>query len=231
MIDRPTIGERYANATESSDLRVLADRRGDADTLIAAGWISEGFGTSLYRLRTEFDAVKGEHELAEVNLQRQLELARLAQISDDPDLGPKVAEAIRKQAKTDALTARLFVLSHLKTLNKARNELGAFALGLAYGGRCTLNPDEVLAIAGKVLEVFLDPTCHHCEGRCFNGGTHRGEPQVLCKPCRGTGKRREEIGRTQAERDFASRLLTRLDMAFAEVDHQLRRFLRNHATP
>lgn len=240
MNEARSMSERYSSATESSDLRVRSESRGDVDVLIAAGWIADSFATALYRLRTEFDAVKVDHERAERQLQEQLELARLAQQSDDPKLGAPAAEAIRSQARTDALTARVMVLAHLKTLQRVKDELGAFALGLAYSsppridrrdGKALprvprqLDPDQVLTVAGRVLDVFLDPTCHHCEGRGFNGGSHRGEPQELCRPCRGTGNRREHIGQSDVERDFASRLLMRMNMAMAEVDRLMRQHL------
>lgn len=41
---------------ESSDLSYQAEVRGDVDMLIAAGWVRESLGTSLYRTRSEYDA-------------------------------------------------------------------------------------------------------------------------------------------------------------------------------
>ena len=64
--DRPSVDERYARAIESSHLEVLPTRC-SVDYLIAAGWIRDGLGASLYRLRTEFDAVRGEQRLAAGN--------------------------------------------------------------------------------------------------------------------------------------------------------------------
>lgn len=61
--DRPTIAEQYALATESSNLRQKPTRC-DADILMAAGLARDhrgnslALGTSLYRLRAEFDSVK-----------------------------------------------------------------------------------------------------------------------------------------------------------------------------
>lgn len=57
MIDKPTMPERYARAMESSHLEMSNERAGDVDLLIAAGWVKEGLGTMLYRLRVEFDSV------------------------------------------------------------------------------------------------------------------------------------------------------------------------------
>ncbi|MDN8617851.1 hypothetical protein [Variovorax ginsengisoli] len=48
--------ETYASAMTSSNLRVEADRPGDADVIIAAGWSQSRVGGALLRLHTEFDA-------------------------------------------------------------------------------------------------------------------------------------------------------------------------------
>lgn len=50
------IEEQYSSAMTSSNLRVEADRPGDADVIIAAGWNQSRIGGALLRLHTEFDA-------------------------------------------------------------------------------------------------------------------------------------------------------------------------------
>lgn len=56
MNDTPrTVDERYQSAANTSDLRVRADRRGDADVLIAAGMSGGSFGGLLLRLVSEWD--------------------------------------------------------------------------------------------------------------------------------------------------------------------------------
>lgn len=59
---RPDLEERYAQAIEADDLMVRPSR-GPVDMLVAAGWTKESLGTALYRLRTEFDAVRGDYRL------------------------------------------------------------------------------------------------------------------------------------------------------------------------
>lgn len=55
--DRPPgVEERYLKASNTSNLRVQADRRSDADVLIAAGWSAKGLGGALLRLHGEWDA-------------------------------------------------------------------------------------------------------------------------------------------------------------------------------
>lgn len=48
-----TVDEGYSVAVTSSNLTVDADRRGDADYLIAAGWNQQRIGGALLRLHTE----------------------------------------------------------------------------------------------------------------------------------------------------------------------------------
>lgn len=59
--DRPNIEEQYISAGSSSNLRVEADRRGDADILIASGWSASRIGSALMRLHTEFDSTSRNH--------------------------------------------------------------------------------------------------------------------------------------------------------------------------
>lgn len=54
--ERPGVEEQYLKASTTSNLRVQADRRGDADVLIAVGWSCKGFGGALLRLHGEWDA-------------------------------------------------------------------------------------------------------------------------------------------------------------------------------
>lgn len=51
-----TIEERYTRATHSSSLQV-SELSGVADPLIAAGWMKDGLGPTLWRLRAEYDLV------------------------------------------------------------------------------------------------------------------------------------------------------------------------------
>ena len=192
MSEGRTIGEAYSSATESSDLRVRAERRGDVDTLIAAGWVLDGLGTMLYRLQVEFDSVRAVLR------------------------GPGPLSPIE----------RFLILDRLKSLRPTRQALGACAVDQAERVRFYRPQRDVMRVTGRVLDVFLDPLCHHCEGRGFNGGTHRGEPQVLCRPCRGSGHRRDQIGKDELERHFAAFMLAQLEAWIGEVDRIMLSYLR-----
>ena len=56
--DKPTTPERYGHATRATRLRLTTERRGDADTLIAAGLLPEFLGALLLRLQEEFETAR-----------------------------------------------------------------------------------------------------------------------------------------------------------------------------
>lgn len=59
------IEEVYTSAMNSSDLRVEADRTGDADVIIVAGWTQACIGGAMLRLHTEYDSTE-KPRMAEV---------------------------------------------------------------------------------------------------------------------------------------------------------------------
>lgn len=58
---KPDLIEQYASAINASNLRVEADRSGQADILICAGWSASRIGAALMRLHTEFDSAARLH--------------------------------------------------------------------------------------------------------------------------------------------------------------------------
>lgn len=75
MTDKPSIEETYSRAGNTSNLTVEADRRGDADVLIAAGMVgaSKSLGMALLRLHSEYDGASRLREGAS-----RLDVAMLA---------------------------------------------------------------------------------------------------------------------------------------------------------
>lgn len=67
----PDIAEQYASATNTSNLRMEmdADRRSNADILVAAGWSKSRIGTALMRLHTHYDTSGLEKVQIEVAMQ------------------------------------------------------------------------------------------------------------------------------------------------------------------
>lgn len=188
--ERPTIGERYSTACVSADLR-LREVRSDVDYLIAAGLSSSQFGATLFRLRSEFDAVK-------------------AQI---------------KGQGASSLVDRVLILSQLGTLHTAKQQLGAYSIKIATR-RAFMEPDEkVLILAGRALDLFLDPTCDKCEGRGKNGGY--GSPEVICRSCGGTGRRHiSQATKVEAHRAFVQHMVSCMEMLTANTESEVGKLLR-----
>lgn len=244
--DRPTTEERYVRAIRSSDLEV-DEHRGDVDLLIAAGWCHETLGTMLYRLACEFDSVKSEQHLANVEIVRagKAILARHAEAAEleRKPLKPEEVEAaaravkriladadsMRRQAEAAHVTARLLILQRMKSLDATKAALGRWACVQATKRNFPANDAEVAKLAGRVLNVFLDPTCSSCQGRGANGGYRA--PQVICRACSGSGKRKTNLGKDAGERWFAQYLLAEMESMLAEIDRQMRSYLRGDPRP
>ena len=214
--ERATVGERYCTATESSNLR-LSERFGDVDMIIAAGLVPNTLAATLFRLIVEYDGVRSQHRSADLKM-RQDEAKAKAQQGES---AKERTAAMLAEAEHSALVAHVLILTHLTTLRDAKDQFGAFAMKEANKRRMLKTDREVAIIAGRVLDVFLNPTCRHCSGRGFNGATHRGEIQTLCRPCRGSGHRRDSIGKDDIERGFATHLLMQTDAMLHEAQREI----------
>lgn len=135
--------------------------------------------------------------------------------------------AERMQAADD-LTARVLVLIKLRSLEPAKGAILRFALGQAE--RRGIDPSDagLLDLCAKVLDVWLDRKCHHCEGRGFNGGYR--EPQITCRPCRGSGNRRQsQLHSAEALHNYGLWLLNVLDTKATGAMGQINRKTRSNA--
>lgn len=229
-------GERYASATESKDLR-MRDVSGDLEVIIAAGLVSDGLATALYRLTVEYDAQRTPVDAARrwvavrtqhANMLR--DLAKLEESMHPPAMGRALAliasaERIKRESLAALRTEFLIALSSMRTLREARDRLWEFALDLADRRRFYLEGDAIEHLTGRTLEAFLDPNCQHCDGRGSQGGGRHefSGPLMICKPCKGLGSRRVDLGRTQAERLFAGALLMSMDARMYEVQRTIGR--------
>lgn len=232
---KPTLGERYMRATTSTHLR-LQEGRCDVDLLIAAGWLKQdALGTLLYRLRGEFDAVRASLRAADANRPEWDRLIKAAEKaakeggSPLPSAVRNEPERLRREAQLALLAERFAVLSRLKTLAVARDGLGTFGVSLATK-ICFMQDDAMVGLlVGRALDAWLDPLCDSCQGRKFNGGSHRGDPVMTCRACRGSGLRRDALGRDSEERRFIQALLASVDRMLVDVEQRMRAFL-DHQT-
>jgi hypothetical protein len=220
--NRVTVGERYGTSTDSSNLR-LKETRCDADMLIAAAWLPNDLGALLFRLAREVEGAKGEHGIAQVEFDRAEQVAcrterEALSLSDPSEVAKKLREAkeLRDRAEAQALSSRLMVLMHLKSLREVRQALWAVAIQRAAAAGHDWGSVIIGTLVGQVLDVHLDRTCHGCQGRGSNGGY--GTPQLICRKCAGTGRRGEKhVGKDQAQRQFAGRLLDEIDAAIGRA--------------
>lgn len=140
----------------------------------------------------------------------------------------QVRAEIRPSAPLN-VTERVLVLSRLGSLSATKAAVGALAVQQATRKRFMRPDADALVLAGRCLDVFLDPLCGHCDGRGFSGGgrhEHSGA-QVLCRPCGGSGRRRHTIGRDDEERNFGAFLLSELERLASAVEVEMSRFLRS----
>lgn len=250
---RPNVEERYSAAIESSDLQVLPTRC-SVDYLVAAGWCHEGLGTALVRLRTEYDAARGEMRLAESNAtsgaRRSATLVRAAALverkaadeADSKKAGRMVesaaatrrnADEIRRETERAALTARALIMVQLGNLTPTANAVYAFAVGL--GARVGFtNAKALREIAPRALQLWLDPDCPHCNGLGHRGGAL--EVLRWCHECDKTGKRIYgkrpfRMHRSDSGHEFGRRLLSELDAKCQHINDAMKRYLHSHRGP
>lgn len=64
----PGIEEQYLSANHTSNLRVVAEKKGAGDLLIAAAWSPTRIGAALIRLHGEFDGAEKRPRMSETDL-------------------------------------------------------------------------------------------------------------------------------------------------------------------
>lgn len=167
----------------------------------------------------------------------------------------KAAEAQRDQTAHNAKMAHAFVLMRLQSLASTKQAFGEWAMSMAIRRRFmdvgplpVVDPEKsslvaawrkgkaeqfrvVAALAGRILDLVLDPNCYRCEGRGFNGG-YSQNPQRICNDlrkggCGGSGRRSTQIGKSKEEDDFAAYLLTEIDIMLGRQTREMNAKLRD----
>jgi hypothetical protein len=249
--EKPGIIERYSNAIQSSHLELSPIRRGAADFLLAVGMCRgpdgerETLGSMLMRLMCEFDSAKGEYIMARRNQSNALARAKV-------NKQPEAAAELVHQAEVDALSAHQHILLKLPSLPHTREAFGRWTTIQASKRKFMDCGDMPIAtsakfkawrqgmadrqavigiLAGRVLDVFLEPTCIRCSGRGFNGG-YNGM-QTICNTrggCGGSGKRSiDNIGNTREQHEFSYFLYGQAEHLLTNVEIQLAERLRDDA--
>lgn len=212
---KPSIEEQYAVALSNG---------AQSTVVMAAGMQRDRAGVLLLRLRAEYDAVRGELEQAGQIAPRSMDRARL--LLQDAERLKKAerwleaetliveAEAIQRRTPAEVTSARAVILVSLTALSDARQELGALAVRMGANPKRALEPGIALHLAGRVLDVWLDETCHKCDGTGRIGNRYAGDRERECTACKGTGHRRDILGDSLKQTLFARDL-------FAELQRQV----------
>lgn len=224
-IDRPDTAERYSNAVVTSHLEVKPTA-GDVDLLIASGWLgpTQSLGVSLYRLRVEFEAcdVRGIKPLPP---EEAPDWTHLPGNEDGAILWhAREHERVMKEFAARRVTAKALALLHMKSLRSTVEAVGVFAWFQARRLRFEASPETVNAIVGRAVDLWLDPICHHCCGRGFNGGF--GVPLVLCVHCSGTKVRKPRLAKSEPGHQFGLALLVEMDRKAERVAKLMTNYLK-----
>lgn len=251
--EKPGLLERYSIACSSNHLEIHPHKRGAVDLLTDIAFCSgksnerEPLGAMLMRLVHEFDQARGEYASA-----RRHQAACLARSKAVKDV--ELAAEMLHEAEVNALSAHMHILQKLPSLPTTREAFGNWTILQAEKHNfmpCGLIPRdvkmigawredlkrryEVIAIlAGRVLDVFLEPTCLRCSGRGFSGG-YNGKVQTICNNragCGGSGKRSiDNIGNTKEQHDFSQFLYGQAERLLRNVEIRYYANQREDRTP
>lgn len=185
MTDGPvTVEQQYTSAAHSSNLRVQADRRGDADVMIAAGWSQSRIGMALLRLHSEYDGTPRPRKMT----QSQIEV--YARALRGPLLGPNAQRMTHEQSMKRAQDhaaqwhhhGLCLMLGRMKSLPSVREQLAIEAARFCV--------DDAAGVAVAVLMWWLDKTCPVCHGK--KREVIENTPvlsDTVCQSCQGSGER------------------------------------------
>lgn len=204
--DHPAaVDEIYQSASNTSNLRVEADRRGPGDVIIAAGWSMSRLGMGLLRLHSEWDAsekppkpTKASIEALVGTFQRALPGEYAPVLAGNKPRPLTGAEAVHYAARWHAHEVGM-LLGKLKALPDVREQVTLKALrwgmgrelfqGASPDNTMPLHPaaerrEEVARATGKasaVIRYWLDQTCGACHGLKWQ--QIPGTPALSAKPC------------------------------------------------
>lgn len=204
-----SVSEAYASAVTSTNMRVEADRRGDADVIIAAAWSMSRVGSVLLRLHSEFDRserprpVQPEQFLALVPL--KVGQARVS----EKDRASR-ARALAHGANVAAISQ---LLSGLHSMPAACVQVA---------DRCARwGMHDADAAARTMVRWWLHSRCPACGGTMYQvapgAQRHTGK---ACKACHGVGTVPVPLGQD------GRRVANWMDSAVEAARHQIRNRLR-----
>lgn len=211
--ERRTLEEAYADACTATNLKTEADKRGDADLLIAAGWNPVRVGAALMRLVSEWDGAEKPrrmHPEAVRQLAKTLELTVFDERQGIKNVHEKAMQLSREWHQHEMK----LLFGKLKTMPAVREQVTHQARKWS-----TEQPDRA---AAAVLLHWLDSVCHPCSGLKFLQIADTPSLSAkMCRACDGTGKSRVPYG------DFGKRLENWMDRCVSESRINMSKVLRN----
>jgi hypothetical protein len=197
--EKPDVSEQYSSAINASNLRVEAERRSQADILMAASWSQSRLGGALLRLHSEWDACEHPRRPTPENveaiansLKKEPHELTLTKRELSPAQRKEVAnhdrrDAARRMIEAAATADRWYrhemalLMGKLKTLPEVRHQLNMQA--------SKWNVPEAESVVSLVLIWWFSKICPACNGVKFQ--VIPGTPTLsakLCKRCHGTGE-------------------------------------------
>lgn len=184
--EKPGIEETYISAMTSSNLRVEAGVRGDADVIIASGWSHGRIGGALLRLHTEYDACEKPRLVEIDSLLPALTSAAIVEAKSGK-LSREQRRAVKAQAQAQKIKhdqnlqiVGMF-LARLKSLPDVRTQV---TLNLV-----KLGAEDAETKAISLIRWWLHPHCAACNGTGQQvGDPAQGQKEKACDVCQGNGK-------------------------------------------
>jgi hypothetical protein len=171
----PSVEEVYQTASNTSNLKVEADKRGSGDVMIAAGWSPSRVGMALLRLHSEWDsAAKPTRQSAE-----QIHaLAITMPITSGKDKGKPDRQRAQAEADRWFVSELRLLAQSLKSRPVVWEQLNHWMVLKA------IDPETVAA----ALLHWLDPTCGVCDGHGLRKVPNAPALSARqCHKCHGTG--------------------------------------------
>ena len=186
--ERRGVEEAYTAASNSSSLRVMADRPGDGDFIIAAGWSPSRVGMALLRLHGEWDAAAKPRKPTPVQIAALAESMPVMRYVEC--MGVAGAPVVLTKSERHAMAMRqagewhasetLNLIGKLGSLPAVRKQL------VEYVPTWGIAEAEVKVPA--VIAYWLAQTCVPCGGLKFIRAPHAFALSArLCKACNGSG--------------------------------------------
>lgn len=179
------IEEAYTSAANSSDLRVEAEVRSDAELLIAAGWSDSRVGIALLRLHSEWDKAerpkKPTPEAIKALAQSLLVTRRPAFVisAERMEQHMQQMKAVWCQEEARRMAQDWYMREMAKLVNKLKSLPEVRRVLTAYVPKWGIQEAAVKVPA--VIAFWLDQTCHRCNGLKFLQA--QGAPTLSTKAC------------------------------------------------